>query len=221
MQLFLDTADIAAIKKWKETGLINGITTNPTHLSKAGGDPTKQVKAIAQLLPKGVISVEVTEKKPEAVYKQAKAIAKLARNIVVKIPCHADYYPVIAKLVQEKVKLNITLVFTLIQGLFMSKLGAQYISPFIGRWDDIDTDGAQLLFELRQMLDEYDYDTHLLAASIRGVRHLHEAIMAGADAATIPVDVFEKSTKHLLTDQGIAKFDADWKKLNIRTFPKK
>ncbi len=219
MKIFLDTADLRAIKKWKETGLIDGVTTNPTHLSKAGGNPTKQVQAIAKLLPKGAISVEVTEKKPDAVYKQAKAIAKLARNVVVKIPCHVDYYEVIAKLAKEGIKLNITLVFTLVQGLLMSKLGVNYISPFIGRWDDIDVDGVELLYELRHMLDEYGYDTQLLAASIRGVRHLHEAIIAGADVATIPISVLEKSTHHLLTDQGIAKFDTDWKKLRIRKFP--
>ena len=219
MKIFLDTADIKVIKAWKETGLIDGVTTNPTHLSKAGGNPTKQVQAIAKLLPKGAISVEVTEKKHDAVYKQAKAIAKLARNVVVKIPCHADYYEVIAKLAKEGIKLNITLVFTLVQGLLMSKLGVHYISPFVGRWDDIDVDGVELLYNLRHMLDEYDYKTKLLAASIRGVRHLHEAIMAGADVATIPISVFEKSTRHLLTDQGITKFDTDWKKLKIRKFP--
>ncbi len=219
MKIFLDTADLKVIKAWKETGLIDGVTTNPTHLSKAGGNPTKQVQAIAKLLPKGAISVEVTEKKPDAVYKQAKAIAKLARNIVVKIPCHSDYYEVIAKLVKENIKLNITLVFTLVQGLLMSKLGVQYISPFVGRLDDIDVDGVELLYNLRYMLDEYDYKTQLLAASIRGVRHLHEAIIAGADVATIPINVLEKSTHHLLTDQGMAKFDTDWKKLRIRKFP--
>ncbi len=219
MKIFLDTADLKAIQKWKPTGLINGITTNPSHLSKAGGNPTKQVQAIAKLLPKGAISVEVTEKKPDAVYKQAKAISKLARNIVVKIPCHVDYYEVIAKLCKEGVKLNITLVFTLVQSLFMCKMGVNYISPFIGRWDDIDVDGATLLYRIRQMIDSYGYRTELLAASIRGVRHFHEAIMAGADAVTVPVAVFEKSGSHVLTDQGIEKFDKDWKKLGVRKFP--
>ena len=219
MKIFLDTANLKAIEKWKPTGLIDGITTNPSHLSAAGGDPKKQAQAIAQLMPKGAISVEVTEKKPDAVYQQAKAIAQLAKNIVVKIPCHADYYEIIAKLSNEGVKLNITLVFTLVQSLLMCKMGVQYISPFIGRWDDIDVDGSQLLYRIRHMIDLYGYKTELLAASIRGVRHFHEAIMAGADVATVPVDVFEKVVSHILTDQGIEKFDKDWKKLGVRTFP--
>jgi len=219
MKIFLDTADLKAIETWKKTGLIDGVTTNPTHLSKAKGNPTKQVQAIAKLLPKGSISVEVTEKKPDAVYKQAKAIAKLSKNIVVKIPCHADYYEVIAQLLKDGVKLNITLVFSLVQALLMSKLGVQYISPFVGRLDDIDVEGVELLYNIRHMLDEYGYQTELLAASIRGVRHFHEAIMAGADVITVPVDILQKASGHLLTDQGIERFDTDWKKMGIRKFP--
>ncbi len=219
MKIFLDTADLALIKTWKETGLIDGITTNPTHLSKAGGNPKQQVLAICKLLPKGEISVEVTEKEPDAVYKQAKAIAALAKNVVVKIPCHRDYYPVIEALVKEEIKLNITLVFTLIQGLLMCKLGVHYISPFIGRWDDIDQDGASLLYQLRQMIDQYGYETGLLAASLRHARHIHEAIMAGSNVITVPPDVLEKSTDHLLTNKGMALFDADWKKLGVKSFP--
>jgi transaldolase len=219
MKIFLDTANLKAIKEWKETGLIDGVTTNPTHLSTEGKDPVAQVKAIAKLLPKGAISVEVTEKKPEAVYKQAKAISKLAKNIVVKIPCHRDYYSVIAKLVKEGVKLNITLVFTVMQALMMAKLGVEYVSPFVGRWDDIDADGSDLLYTIRHMLDEYGFETQLLAASIRGVPHFHEAIMAGADVITVPIEILEKASHHVLTDQGIAKFDRDWKKLGVRKFP--
>lgn len=219
MKIFLDTGDIKAIKAWKETGLIDGVTTNPTHLSKAAGSPKKVVVEISSLLPKGEISVEITEKKPDAVYKQAKAIAKLAKNVIVKIPCHRDYYPIIAKLVKEGVALNITLVFTLIQGLMMCKLGVRYISPFVGRWDDIDRDGSALLYELRQMIDWYDYETGLLAASLRHVRHIHEAIMAGADVITAPPEILKKATEHLLTEKGIEKFDSDWKKLGVRKFP--
>jgi transaldolase len=219
MKIFLDTADVAVIKKWKETGLVDGITTNPSHLSKAGGDPKRVVLEICKLLPDGEISVEVTEKDPTAVYKQARAIAALAKNVLVKIPCHRDYYSVIAKLVQEGVPLNITLVFTLVQGLMMAKLGVHYISPFIGRWDDIDQDGPTLLYQLQQMITEYQYETGVLAASLRHVRHLHEAIMAGTQAATVPPDVLEKATEHLLTNKGIELFDADWKKLEVQSFP--
>lgn len=219
MKIFLDTANIDAIKKWHKTGLIDGITTNPTHLAKEGGDPVKQVREICASIHDGDVSVEVTEVEPHKVYEQAKKIRALADNIVVKVPCHHEYYDVIHKLVAEKVPLNITLVFTLIQGLLMSKLGVKYISPFVGRWDDIDSDGIVVLSELRAMIDQYDYKTEILAASLRGVRHMHDAILSGADIATVPIAVMEKMTEHVLTDQGMEKFNSDWKKLGITQFP--
>lgn len=219
MKIFLDTANINAIKKWKETGLVDGVTTNPTHLAIEGNNPRKQVIEICKLLPKGEISVEVTKIKPVDVYKQAKEIAALSKNILVKIPCHANYYPVIKKLVNEKVKLNITLVFSLAQSLFMSKLGVTYISPFIGRWDDIDVDGTELLIKLRVMQEEYNFKTGILAASLRTVRNFHDAIMAGCDVATLPISIMQKAMAHPLTDQGIEKFNADWAQLGIKKFP--
>jgi transaldolase len=219
MKIFLDTANADAIKKWADTGLIDGVTTNPTHLSKEQYDPTKQVLGICALLPKGEISVEVTEKEPEAVYKQAHAIAALADNIIVKVPCHKDYYQVIHKLVKDGIKINVTLVFTLIQGLLMSKLGVRYISPFVGRLDDIDIDGIQLLYDLRGMVDQYQYKTEILAASLRNIQHVHDAILAGVDVVTISPTVFEEMIEHPLTNAGIAQFDANWKKLGITKFP--
>lgn len=219
MKIFLDTADIKAIERFSPLGLIDGITTNPTHLAQNGGNPTEVIKKICRLLPHGDISVEVTEFEAKAVYQQAHALAKIAKNIVVKIPCHADYYAIINQLVKEGVNLNITLVFTLVQSTFMAKLGVKYISPFVGRWDDIDVEGSELLFEIRSMLDLYNYKTELLAASLRSVRHLHNAILAGADVATLPIDVLEKAMSHPLTNNGIAKFSSDWKKLGIKQFP--
>jgi transaldolase len=219
MKLFLDTADSALIAQWAATGLIDGVTTNPSHLFKAGGNPREVVLEICSLLPNGEISVEITEKEPKKVYEQAHAIAKLHKNVLVKVPCHKDYYAVIKKLTQDGVRINVTLVFTLVQALFMCKLGVRYISPFIGRWDDIDVKGADLLFEIREMIDGYGFETGLLAASLRSVRHLHEATSAGADAATVPVAVLEQASTHLLTDRGMQLFDADWKKLNIEKFP--
>lgn len=219
MQLFLDTANSKEIKKWYETGLIDGITTNPTHLAKEGGNPKDKVVEICRMMPECPISVEVTEKEPEAVYKQAKEIAQLADNIVVKIPCHRDYYPVIHRLVEEEIPLNITLVFSLIQSLLMCKLGVHYISPFIGRLEDIDVNGIELIADIRAMIDEYAYTTELLAASIRSVDHVHEVIKAGADVATVPVEIMQKMTSHPLTDKGMAQFLADWQKLGITTFP--
>ncbi len=219
MKIFLDTANTEIIEKWAHTGLIDGVTTNPTHLSKEGKNPTEQVLAICDLLPAGVISVEVVEKKAENVYLQARKITALSHNIAVKIPCHPDYYTVIRQLINEGVTLNITLVFSLAQGLMMAKLGAHYISPFIGRLDDINEDGIELVKQLRHMLDWYDFETELLAASIRDTAHFEQVIMAGADIATVPVAVFENSLTHPLTDKGMAQFLADWKKLNISQFP--
>lgn len=219
MKIFLDSAHIPAIAQWSAMGIIDGVTTNPTLLSKEGTDPKKQVLDICALLPHGEISVEVTEKEPQAVYKQAKAIAALAPNIVVKIPCHREYYPVIKKLSDEGIKLNITLVFTLVQSLMMCKMGAHIISPFIGRWDDIDVEGSDILYEIKEMIETYGYETQLLAASLRTVRHIHKSIAAGADIATVPAEVLEKSLSHPLTNQGMAAFEADWQKLGIRQFP--
>jgi transaldolase len=188
-------------------------------LSKEGADPVEQVKEICAIMLDGEVSVEVTEKEPDAVYKQAKEIAKLAKNVVVKVPCHTDYYVTIRKLIADGIPLNITLVFSLIQSLMMCKLGVRYISPFVGRLNDIGEDGALLLQEIRTMIDGYGYETQMLAASIRGVQDLHNAIMAGADVATVPVNVLEKATQHVLTDKGMAQFDADWQKLGIKQFP--
>ncbi len=219
MKIFLDTADIAAIKNWVPTGLIDGITTNPSNLSKVGKDPKKVVMEICKLLPEGHISVEVTHRDAKDIYKQAKAIAKLAPNVWVKIPCHADYYEVIKRLVEEEVKLNITLVFTVLQSLMMCKLGVYYISPFVGRWEDIDVDGMAFIPQMRDMIDFYGYETKILAASIRTVQNFHDAVAAGADAITLPVSVFEKAVTNPLTDQGIEKFAKDWKKLGVKQFP--
>lgn len=235
MKIFLDTANIQSIQKWAQTGLIDGVTTNPTHLSKEDNNPTQQVLTICDILPSGIISVEITETEPEHVYLQARKIAALADNIAVKIPCHANYYPVIKKLVSEGITLNITLVFSLAQGLMMAKLGAQYISPFVGRLDDLSapstelrinsalreggSPGIELLQHLRHMIDWYDFETQLLAASIRDVTHFEQALLACADIATVPVEVFENSLTHQLTDKGMAQFSADWNKLNIKHFP--
>lgn len=212
MKLFLDTADRNAIKKWIPCGIIDGVTTNPSLLSKEGHNSKEVLLDICKMV-EGDVSIEVVEKEPQKVYAQAKEIASLAKNVVVKIPFHEEYLPVIAKLVREDVKVNVTLVFSLLQALIVAKLEVDYISPFIGRLDDIDIDGIELVEDIKTMLDNYDYGSELLAASIRTPRHLHDAIIYGADVATIPPALLEQIMKHPLTEQGIAKFDADWKKL--------
>lgn len=220
MKIFLDTANLQDITKWYKTGIIDGVTTNPTHLSKEGGDTKQLIKDICKVVKTGAVSVEVTETEPEKVYAQAKEIAKIANNIVVKIPCHKDYYEIIKKLVQENIPLNITLVFTPLQGLFMCKLGVQYISPFVGRLNDIEQDGIELINDLRIIIDQYGFDkTEIIAASIRDINIFQETLLYGADIATVPAAVLELATKHELTDAGITKFLDDWKKLGIKQFP--
>lgn len=219
MKIFLDTADAHVIGAWSKTGIIDGVTTNPTHLSKVGGDPVDVIKKICSLLPHGCVSVEVTEVEPQKVYEQAKKIAKLAPQISVKIPCHIKYYSVIKKLVDEKISLNITLVFSLMQGVAMCKLGVAYISPFVGRLEDIDAPGVKLVEELVLVRSVYGYETEVLAASIRTVEQLHDVMVAGADIVTMPVDVLEKAVSHQLTDKGMQMFLDDWKKLGITQFP--
>lgn len=219
MKIFLDTANTEFITKWAHSGLIDGITTNPTHLSKEGGNPTETVLTICQALPLATISVEITQTEPDDVYLQARKIASLSDNIVVKIPCYPPYYPIIKKLIAEGIAVNITLLFSLTQGLMMAKLGADYISPFVGRLNDSGIDGMNIIRQLRHMLDWYGFETQLLAASIRDTQNLEHAIMAGADIATIPTNVFEESLTHQLTDKGMAQFAEDWKKLNIQQFP--
>jgi len=240
MKIFLDTANLEVIKKWNDTGIIDGVTTNPTHLSTLRQAPLPStglrtgfardrqdnrgikelLKKICSVMSHGDVSIEVTETEPEKVYTQAKKIAAIAENVVVKIPCHQEYYAIIKKLVAEEVQLNITLLFSLIQGLFMCKLGVKYISPFVGRLDDIDTDGMDLIDDLRIMVDEYQFEnTKILAASIRNLRHFHDAILIGSDVITVPATVLEKATQHPLTDKGMKKFIDDWKKLGIKQFP--
>lgn len=219
MKIFLDSADPVAITQWFATGLIDGVTTNPTHLHKQGGNILETIKAICDIMPGCDVSVQVTQSEPEKVYEQAKKIAKIAKNVVVKIPCKKEYYSVIKQLVHEGIPINVTLVFSLVQALYMSKLGVRYISPFVGRLEDANEDGEGLLVEVRHMLDQYMYDTQLLAASLRNRGHLDAAIMAGADVATLPVSLLEESTQHRLTDQGIERFAADWQALGIRQFP--
>lgn len=217
MKLFLDTANLEALEKW--AFFIDGVTTNPSNLAREGRSPTQLIKKICALLPTKSISVEITEKSPSAVFEQAKTIAALAQNITVKIPGHASYYKIIDQLIQEGISINITLVFSLIQALYMCKLGATYISPFVGRLEEIDGNGTALLYEIRQALDLYHYPTQLLAASLRSVDHIHHALLAGADIITLSPGLLEQSMQHPLIEQGIEKFDTDWQKLGIKQFP--
>lgn len=222
MKLFLDTANINLIKQWMPTGVIDGVTTNPSLIAQEKNGNIKATLLDICNMVNGDVSIEVVEKTPEKVYAQAKEISNLAKNVVVKIPFAQEYLPVISKLSKEGIKLNITLIFSLTQALLVSKLNVKYISPFIGRWDDIDIDGMQLIQDLVTMKKNYNFKTEILAASIRNVIHLQKSILYGADVATIPPLLLDKVFKHPLTVEGIEKFDNDWKKLNkINMFDEK
>jgi len=212
MKIFLDSANRDLIKKWLPTGLVDGITTNPSLLSKEGPSTREVLKEICELVP-GPVSIEVVEKSPDAVYAQAKTISKFAPNVVVKIPCAQEYFPVIDKLSQEGVKLNITLVFSEVQALLVAKLGVTYISPFIGRWDDIGTDGIALVERLVKIMKLYAFSSEILAASVRSVLHMQRIALTGAHVMTVPPTLLEQAISHPLTHRGIEIFDNDWKKL--------
>jgi len=216
MKIFLDTANREFIKKWLPSGLIDGITTNPTHLSKEDPDSKKVLREICAMVP-GHVSIEVVEKSPEAVQKQAIEISKFAPNVVVKIPCAPEYLAVINNVVKQGIKVNVTLVFSPLQALMVAKLGVTYISPFIGRLDDIGVDGLDALASIIQIKQNYNFDSEILAASARGVMHWQKAAELGADVVTVPQSVFEAAMKHPLTDKGIELFDADWKKLGKKS----
>lgn len=219
MKLFLDTAHVAAIRHWAATGLIDGVTTNPTHVSKEGGSPLALIKQLCAIVPDGEVSVEVTETEPQKVYEQARQIAAIADNVVVKIPCAPEYYEVIRKLVEEEIPLNITLVFSVAQALMMAKLGVVYISVFVGRLEDNGVDGLEIVAAIREMLDEYDFESELLVASVRSVEHFEQAAILGADAITVSPEILEAATQHDLTRAGMHKFAEDWEKLGIDRFP--
>lgn len=209
MKIFIDTANRDLIRQWAQTGILDGVTTNPSTLSKQGQDSKAVLLEICSLVA-GDVSIEVVEKEPEAVYKQAREIAQLAPNVVVKIPFATEYLPVIARLAHEGIKLNITLVFSAIQVLLVAKLGVTYISPFVGRLDDIGGDGVGLVRDAVHIVQEYDFDSKILAASIRSVRHWHDIIAVGSDVITLPPAVLADAMHHPLTESGIAKFDKDW-----------
>lgn len=219
MNIFLDTANLDEITRWRDRGVLDGITTNPSLLSKLSVDPRLRIKEICALMKDGLVSIEVTEKSSKDVYAQAHRIAQLGNNVLVKIPCHVDYYEVIAKLAHDGIRMNITLVFSLMQSLMMAKLGVTYISPFIGRLEDTGGSGSDLIMHIRQMLDAYGFSTKICAASLHDGEQLKDVLLAGAHTATLPPELLTKIVQHPLTDSGIERFNSDWKKVGIDQFP--
>ncbi|WAW98869.1 fructose-6-phosphate aldolase [Streptococcus gallolyticus] len=210
MKFFLDTADVSAIKTINELGVVDGVTTNPTIISREGRDFETVIKEICQIVD-GPVSAEVIGVTAEEMITEARDIAKWADNIVVKIPMTMEGLKAVNVLSKENIKTNVTLIFTVSQGLMAIKAGATFISPFVGRLEDIGTDAYQLISDLREIIDFYGFDTEIIAASIRNTVHVENVAKRGAHIATIPDAVFDKMTKHPLTDSGLTQFMQDWK----------
>jgi len=217
MKFFLDTADLGEIREAAQAGLIDGITTNPTLLSQSAGDvdPNDVLKEICSLVD-GPVSAEVVAVDAEGMHKEGRELAKLAENIVVKIPMLDVGMVAVRRLVADGIKVNVTLAFSSVQCLLASKAGATYVSPFVGRLDDIGHDGMDVIRETRAIFDNYAIETEILAASIRHPRHVAEAALIGADVATMPPSVLKKLLLHPMTDRGLDQFLNDWSKLVAR-----
>src|SRR3989338_4687293 len=212
MQLFLDTANLDEIRKGAETGLITGVTTNPTLILKEGKDYKKTLKEIGSIV-KGPVSAETVSLNAEGMVKEGKEFAKIAKNIVIKVPMTPEGMKACRMLTKSGIKVNTTLVFSANQALLAAKAGTYLVSPFIGRLDDIGEKGTELVKEIRQIYDNYSFKSKILAASIRNVEHVKEVAMMGADIATMPFKVYEQLFNHALTDKGIKMFLDDWGKL--------
>lgn len=211
MEFFLDTADIKEIETGLEWGLVDGITTNPSLIAKQGKSYLATVKEIAQLVP-GPVSGEVLATEFDEMMSQAHRLADLAENVVVKVPLTPPGLRAVAKLLDEGIRCNVTLCFSSAQALLAAKAGALYISPFVGRLDDVGEDGMELIDEIVSIYQNYDFETKVLVASIRHPIHIVQSAQLGADVATMPFKVLEQLFKHPLTDIGLERFLADWKK---------
>ena len=210
MQFFVDTAEIADIRKLYDMGLLDGVTTNPSLVAKSGRDFKDVIKEICSVVP-GPVSAEVAATEFDAMMAEGKVLAKLADNVVVKVPLTIDGLTACKKLGAEGIKTNVTLCFSPNQALLAAKCGATYISPFLGRLDDINLDGVELIEQIRQIYDNYSFTTQILAASIRSPNHVTQVALAGADVATIPPAVIYKLADHPLTKSGLDAFVKDWK----------
>lgn len=211
MQLFLDTTDTAVLKDLAPTGLVDGVTTNPSLIAKSGRPMMEVIAEICGLV-EGPVSAEVAAIHAEAMLAEGRKLASVATNVVVKVPLTRDGLIATAAFAREGIQTNVTLCFSAAQALLAAKAGATYVSPFIGRLDDHGADGMALISEIRAIYDNYDFDTEILAASIRNPPHVAAAALAGADCATIPPAVFADLFKHPLTEKGLEQFLSDWAK---------
>ena len=212
MKFFIDTANIAEIKRINEWGILDGVTTNPSLIAKESGKPFEAIIEEICGIVNGPISAEVIALDAPTMIKEGLALSKIHPNVVVKVPLTAEGLKATHAFKAEGVKTNVTLCFSATQGLMAAKAGATYVSPFIGRLDDINLVGMDLIQELVEIFTNYDLATNVLAASIRSPRHVTEAALLGAHVATIPTKVFDQMLAHPLTDKGIEGFLSDWKK---------
>lgn len=210
MKFFIDTADVNEIQQARELGILDGVTTNPS-LVKRSGRPFKEVAREICELVDGPVSLEVTAVDCEGMLREASELAAYGDNVVIKLPLIAEGLKACKRLTEQGVKTNVTLCFSPVQALLAAKAGASYISPFVGRLDDIGQSGMEIIPQIRQIYDNYGFDTEILVASIRHPVHVLDAALAGADVSTIPFKVFNQLVQHPLTDKGLAQFLKDWK----------
>ncbi len=211
MDIFIDTANIDEIKEAASWGVIAGATTNPSLIAKEGRDHKEVIEEISKIVD-GPLSIETVSLDAEGMIKEAHEFVNWSPNAVIKVPMTEEGMKAVSQLSAEGIKTNVTLVFSANQALLAAIAGATYISPFVGRLDDIGEEGMSLIEEIREVYDNYFFDTQILAASIRHPRHVTESARLGADVATIPYKVLKQMFKHPLTDNGIEKFLSDWKK---------
>ena len=213
MKFFLDTANIENLKQALDWGLCDGVTTNPSLIAKEGNkDYKKHLKKICKLV-KAPVSAEVIAEKSDAMVEEARVLAALDDNIVVKIPATFEGLKAVKTLTAEKIRTNVTLIFSPSQALLAAKAGATYVSPFVGRLDDISVSGMDLIRDILTIFSNYMLDTEVIVASVRHPQHVVESALLGADVVTLPLDVLKKLMSHPLTDSGIEKFLSDWNKL--------
>lgn len=213
MKFFLDTANLKEIREANSLGVLDGITTNPTLVAKEGGvDFREHIRAICEIVD-GPVSAEVVSTEASAMIEEGRSLAEIHPNVVVKVPIIREGLKAIKALSSDGIRINTTLIFSPSQALLAAKAGAAFVSPFVGRLDDISTGGMEVVRDIIEIFDQYEFDCEVLAASIRHPLHVVEAAKMGADIATMPFSVLEQLLKHPLTDIGLAKFLADWQKI--------
>jgi transaldolase len=212
MKIFLDSASIESIRKYNDMGILDGVTTNPSLLSKENGDPRKIMNEIVRII-QGPVSLEVIGTDYEVIMEEAHRLKKYGQNVVVKVPMIPAGLRAVKSLKQDGIPTNVTLIFSSNQAILAAKAGASYISPFIGRLDDNGQDGINVIREIKQIFSNYKFETEILVASVRHPLHVIEAGKCGADIVTVPPEILHKMLAHPLTDKGLSGFISDWNKL--------